>query len=272
MGVHTCFYQRLEETGAGGSRLLGRYRATRHTVGPWDTRYQHAGPPTALLVRAIERLDAGPGRPLVARVTAEILAPVPVSDLQVQAQVERPGRNVAWCTADLAPADAPQSPVMRLQAWVLRRTAEPLGLPDTPVDTPPGPGTPTPRPPTWAPGYLDAVAWQVVSGAFDRPGPAVVWTRLEVDVVDEETPSGLQRLAAVADSGSGISAVADPAALFFLNTDLTIHVHREPAGEQIWMDARTTLDSRGVGVARTTLGDADGSVGAAAQSLFVSPR
>jgi hypothetical protein len=271
VGEDRSFYQRLEETGVGGTTMLGHYRATGHTIGPWDDRHQHAGPPTSLLVRAIERLGHGPSRPLVTRATAEILAPVPVTDVHVRARVERPGRNVAWCTAELS-AGAASDPVMRMQAWVMRRAPAALDVPDTPVQPAPAAGTPTPRPPSWNPGYLDAVAWRVVEGGFAEPGPAVVWTRLTVTVVDGEEPSGMQRLASVADSGSGISAVAHPAALFFLNTDLTIHVHREPAGADIWMAAATTVDRAGVGLARTTVGDTAGSFGAAAQSLFVAPR
>ena len=32
----------------------GRFRSTGHTAGPWDVRSQHAGPPAALLGRALE--------------------------------------------------------------------------------------------------------------------------------------------------------------------------------------------------------------------------
>lgn len=270
--VSECFYERVEETDAGGLEVHGRFRSTHHTVGPWDRRHQHAGPPTALLVRALERLGAGPESPLPARVTVEILAPVPVSDLLVRARVDRPGRKVAWCTGEISPADEPDRPVVRLQAWLLRRTPEPLDLPATEPTEPPPAGVPVGRPEGWGEGYLDAVAWQVVDGGFTRPGPATVWTALRVDVVGGEEPSGVQRLAAVADSGSGISALGDPRSLLFVNTDLTLHLSREPQGEHIWMSARTTLDPHGIGVARTTLGDRTGAAGTSAQMLFVAPR
>jgi hypothetical protein len=268
----STFYLRLDESGRGGQSLVGRYRATPHTAGPWDRRLQHAGPPTALLVRAVERLDPGPALPLLARVTAEIMAPVPVADLTVSARVERAGRRVAWCTATLAAADDPDVVLMRLAAWVLRRTDEPLTVPHTAVEPAPSAGTPMARPDGWGPGYLDAVQWRFVAGEFGRPGPSTVWTRLAVDLVDGEPPSPTQRVAAVADSGSGISAVADPRALLFVNTDLSVHLVRAPAGEDVWMHAETTIDPHGVGLARTTLGDQHGSLGAAAQTLFVAPR
>ncbi len=61
--------------------------ATELTRGPWDPGAQHAGPPSALLGREIERLpDAGEFQ--VGRVTFEILRPVPIAPVAV----ERPGR------------------------------------------------------------------------------------------------------------------------------------------------------------------------------------
>jgi hypothetical protein len=267
-----AFYEPIDDPVAGGRQSQGRYRATAQTAGPWDAALQHAGPPTALLARAVERLETGPPRPLVARLAADIMAPLPVDEVVVRARVVRPGRRVAWCTAELSAAASPDVPLVRAHAWVLRREAAALELPETPVEAAPAPGVPTSRPPGWNPGYLDAVAWRLVEGAFDRPGAATVWTRLLVDLLPGEQPSGVQRVAAVADSGSGISAVATPAAMFFLNTDVTIHLVREPVGADIWMSARTTLDPAGVGLARTRLGDAEGALGSAAQTLFVAPR
>jgi hypothetical protein len=46
------------------------------TRGPWDPGAQHAGPPAALLGRAVERCEPRDGMQ-VGRITLEILAPVP---------------------------------------------------------------------------------------------------------------------------------------------------------------------------------------------------
>ena len=35
-----------------------RFRASRLTVGPWSPEHQHAGPPSALIARAVERAAA----------------------------------------------------------------------------------------------------------------------------------------------------------------------------------------------------------------------
>ena len=58
----------------------------------------------------------------------------------------------------------------------------------------------------------------------------------------------------------------------FVNTDLTIHLHREPDGEWVLLDSRTTLERAGLGLAHSRLHDERGPIGLAAQSLFVEAR
>ncbi len=129
-----------------------------------------------------------------------------------------------------------------------------------------------PRSEGWHPGYIDAVDWLWVEGSFEAPGPAAVWTRLAVDLVDGEDTDPIEHLVAVADAASGISAVASPARMLFVNTDLTLHLTREPVGDEIWMRAQTTLDAAGIGRTTGDLGDRGGAVAHSAQCLFVEPR
>ena len=66
------------------------FRATIHTQGPWDPQFQHGGPPAALLVRQLEACS--PRENLVlARVSIDILAPVPIETLTARACVLHPG-------------------------------------------------------------------------------------------------------------------------------------------------------------------------------------
>lgn len=279
-----AFYQRLDESAPGAAASTGVFRSTPFTRGPWDPRHQHASPPAALLVRAVERLGHGPDPGLVARATLEILGPIPVDDVRVEARVVREGRRIAWCEAAMYVArrvDAPhrgddpdpEQPVARLTAWRLRTLADPLPVPSTPVEpAPAADGAEVAVPEGWGRGYIDAVEWRWVDGTFERPGPATVWTRLRVAVVDDEPPTGVQRVLAVADSGSGVSAVADPRTLLFVNTELTVHLLRAPVGERVSISARTALDPAGVGLATAMLGDERGQVGTGAQSLFLDRR
>jgi Acyl-CoA thioesterase C-terminal domain len=196
----------------------------------------------------------------------------------------REGAKVALCEAALYPharVDAPHhaddpdpgEPIARMTAWRLRTTPGPLDVPPAALAAAPSAaGAEQDVPPGWGRGYLDAVEWCWVDGEFERPGPATVWTRLRVAVVDDEEPTGVQRVLAVADSGSGVSAVASPRDLLFVNTEVSVHLLRAPVGERIWMTASSALDPTGVGLATSTLGDERGQVGVGAQSLFVDRR
>ena len=59
------------------------------TRGPWDPDAQHAGPPAALLARALDLYEPRAGA-RIGRVTVEILAPVPIQPLTVSARAGRP--------------------------------------------------------------------------------------------------------------------------------------------------------------------------------------
>jgi hypothetical protein len=250
-----------------------RFVSTGNTVGPWAAGLQHAGPPSALVARAVERLPStvdGPAQ--VARLTVEILGAVPVADLTVRAAVARSGRSVELVEAELLAGDRA---VLRARAWRIRhaRLDLPPGARGAPEPAPPRPAASVPfTDPVWRGGYLDAVEWRFVSGTFERTGPATVWARQRVPLVAGEEPSPLQRLALIADSGNGISRVLEVGSWWFINTELTLHLHRAPAGAWMCLRARTVLGESGMGLAETLLYDERGPLGRGAQALMVGPR
>ena len=245
----------------------GRFRSTAHTRGPWDPRSQHAGPPAALLGRALERCEPREDM-LLARLTFEILAPVPVADLELEARKVRPGRSVELLEAEMR---ADGRTVMTVRGWrVLGARSPTAGVPQPP---PPRPVEETPLPAEWETfGYGHAMELRFAAGGWDIPGPATAWSRLRVGVVAGEEPTGLQRVLAIADSGNGVAGVLPLSDYLYINPELTVHVLREPRGEWICLDARTAIVEGAAGLARSTLSDEDGMVAAGAQSLLVAPR
>ena len=246
----------------------GRWSSTVHTTGPWDARFQHGGPPSALLGRAVEQC-APRDDAFVARMTVEILGPVPVGELQVRSRVLRPGRSVELVEAVLS-ADGRDA--ARAAAWRVRRT-EQEGVPPRHAAPPPLPDVQPAALPSggWVDGYLSAVEWRFVEGRFDVQGPATVWSRLLHPLVPDEEPSPLQRVLAVADSGNGLSSELD-LSWHFINPELTVHLHREVVGDWVCVAAQTAISRGGAGLATTVLSDLDGPVGVGAQSLLVAPR
>ena len=248
----------------------GRFRPTQHTAGPWGPDSQHGAPPAALLARAIERLDRETPR-VVGRFTMELLGPVPVAPVRVEASVLRPGRTVELCEAVLYDERRDRA-CAKATAWLFPESAD--GPADEPTPLPHGPddGVTHERPPGWSPGYMEAVDWRWAEGAVTQPGPAVVWMRPNVPLVDDEPLSPLQRLLVCADSGNGASAALDTREWTFLNTDLSVHILRPPTGEWVCLSAETVLGGGSVGIACARLHDERGLTARSAQALLLARR
>lgn len=245
----------------------GVVRATDHTVGPWAATDQHGGPPSALLVRAMEQvLPAGGG--FLARVSVDLLGAVPVGELEVAATVVRPGRSVQLAVATLS---AGGRDVARAAGW-WHRSGDTAAVATGTRAAPPLPPGPDPDDSSWTGGYLRAMEWRRVTGDFAEPGPAVVWARMRLPLVAGEEPSPTQRVLVAADSGSGVGSTLPLDSWLYVNTELTVHLLRPPAGEWVCLDAVTTIGPTGAGYAVTTLSDGTGEVGRGAQALLVRPR
>lgn len=248
----------------------GCWRATAYTLGPWGGGTQHAGPPSALLARVLE--SHGERRDLpIFRMAVEILRPVPATLLEVRGRSVRAGRNVELLEGSVR---ADGNEVMRGSAWRVRPQSGGIGEGTL------GPAMAGRESGREVPffdvglerGYHTAMEARFVEGSFLEPGPAKAWARMRVSLVPDEAPSPLQRVLAFADSGNGMSAVVDPREHLFVNTDLVVHLLRQPEGEWIGMDARTTMEPDGIGLAETVLHDERGPIGRGAQCLFVAPR
>jgi hypothetical protein len=241
------------------------------TRGPWDPGAQHAGPPAGLLGRAIEGLD-GADEFHVGRVTFEILRPVPIGPVRVEAEVVRPGRSVQLVEASLF---GEEGELIKARAWRIRKgeVEIPAGLLST--ETPPGPGEGSEAEffeTGQDAGYHTAMEWRAVRGGFLEPGPATFWMRMGCELVAGEEPTPLQRTLVIADIGNGISAVLAHGRYLFINVELSVHLERLPAGEWVCVDAVTLPRPTGVGTAESVLYDERGRIGRAVQALLIAKR
>ncbi len=80
-----------------------------------------------------------------------------------------------------------------------------------------------------------------------------MWGRMRHALVRGEEPTGLQRILVLADSGNGVSSVLPGTDWAFINPELTVHLAAEPQGEWLCLDAQTSLDARGFGLAASRL-------------------
>jgi hypothetical protein len=248
-----------------------RFIPTALARGPWSPDALHGGPPAALLARAIEQFAAERAM-FVARITLELLRPVPLAPLHIQTRLVRPGRKVQLIEASL---HSDTHEVAR--ATGLRIRQEPVHLPaDLPMApvhvAPPEAGSAATQLPEFLDGFhTHGVEHRFVNGQLALPGPATDWIRLLVPVVTDEEPTPLLRVCAAADFGNGASQIL-PRSHTYINPDLTIYLHRYPRGEWVCIDAVTRVEEDGIGLAESRLLDREGTIGRALQSLIVEQR
>ena len=239
------------------------------TRGPWDPAAMHGGPPAALLARAVERCDPGPAD-FVARLTVELLRPVPLLPLTVSARSTRPGKMVHWVEAILRAGDVEVARAvgLRLRTVTGSPVAEP---PSVAALAGPDAGTTLDLDPDRirGVGYWSANDILMVGGTFLVPGPGQAWLRLNVPVVAGEDPTPAQRVAAAADFASGVGNPLDVTIGAAINADLTIAMHRPLSGDWIGLDSRAWADSQGTGMAEAVIHDLRGPIGRSVQCLLV---
>ncbi|MFP8885408.1 thioesterase family protein [Streptomyces mangrovi] len=249
----------------------GRYASGPATAGPWSPKWQHGGPPSALLGRAMERHEPRPGF-RIARVTVELPRPVPVADLHVSVRTVRSGRHVELLEGEI---DSGGETVMLARAW--RMAASP---PDTPSlrsapSAPPLPGAQPEHTMAGAhlAGYIAAMEWRFEPGTgFDTPGPGTAWARQLVPLLAgcEDTP--LTRALTVADSSWAVAFELDHHRRLVINTDVTLALHRDPVGEWLCLRSATDASPHGSGLAVGRLDDTAGDCGRVVQTLLVGRR
>lgn len=253
----------------------GVFTATAATRGPWSDQHQHGSPPAALLGRAIERAFDTSLR--VVRLTVAFHKPIAIASYRVSVETVRGGRKVTSARAYLVPAEEPSAkPVASADAILIRRAEF---VAEGPAMVAPEDGRPRPNecPPFVFPffrnpvGYQTAMESKVMYGRFGEAQMGL-WMRMRIPLLPGETPTPLQRAACAGDSGNGVSVGVDITRYTFVNPDVTMTLMREPVGEWIGLDARTTFASDGIGLADTYLLDERGPIGRATQPLLLEPK
>jgi hypothetical protein len=240
------------------------------TAGPWGPQVQHAGPPSALLARQLERYQPRPGHRL-GRVAVDILAPVPVAPLRLTVESVRQGKRVELLQAS---AQAEGRTVLIARAWRLVGASADFPARRPSDDAKAVAVEPAAQdaalPDGWhRDGYMSAIDWSFEEGGFAEYGPARAWARPRLALVDGEAMTPWQRVLTVADSGSGISVCAPPAEHPAINCDLSVVLDRDPVGDWIGLDSQTTAVAGEGAMTRTTIFDPTGTAGLATQTLVV---
>ncbi|WP_067672745.1 thioesterase family protein [Nocardia miyunensis] len=263
-----AYYEPLGEDERGE-----RLSSTDLTRGTWGDM-QHGGPPSALLARALETCEPRAGARL-SRIVVDLLGPVPVTPVWVSARVERPGGKIELLSAVMSAASSSGEPypVARASAWRMRQSdtteiqrsfAEPL--------RPVAEGKTLPGTKSYTTGYVSTIDWRWLTEPVAPQGAGESWLRSTADLVQGEKMSPTQHLIAVADNANGVGSKANIRKWTFLNTDLTIHLHRVPDGEWVGIRAEAAYGPDGVGATIGMLFDTQGPVASIAQSVLLQRR
>ena len=234
------------------------------TRGPWDRRFQHGGPPSALLATALMQ---GVEAMSLARITLEFLRPVPIAPLRIEVEEVTEGRTVRRRRARLF-----------AEREVLQAVA--LFIRDEPGE---GEifGDPWPRPEEqpsfvfpffpWKTGYQTAVDVRVIDRPWGKT-PTRCWARSRVPLIAGQETLPEAHALILADAESGMGPPVDPLEWTYLNPDLTVYFGRRPVEGWIGLDIRSFAGDTGAGLAEARLRDERGVFGRSAQSLVVQKR
>ena len=263
--------------GADLKRVDAIFRVEGHRVipgpnaaGPWDPRMQHGSAPASLVVWAAEAIPtAVPMR--IARVTIDLMRPVPLTELALETEVLREGRKIQLCAVKLK-----SDGIVVVGATVLKvrrhAPALPPGIADLAVELP-GPEASVPEPADFSTSpFVKCVSLRAARGRFGVPGPGAIWYRVDQPLVEGAAISQAMRAVVAADFCNGTSAALDFRHWTFINADLTVNFAREPVGEWILLDAESWIGPEGAGLAMARLADRSGYFGRVVQSLVVEKR
>lgn len=246
------------------------FQPTELCRGPWHVDHCHAGPPSGLAARAMERLL--PEQRLT-RLTIDLIRPVPHAGFRVEAELTRQGRSVSTASGRILDADGGVRATFngmlmaRFPSVAVPTHQSSIG---TPEEALPG-GFAIEETAHGQTSFIDATEMKYPRGHSPDPGPTSLWMKT-VPLLAGEQASPFQRICPLADCGNAFGRNADPWDIVtFANADLSVVLHRDPVGDWLGSHAVSYWESDGIGLADAQLFDRHGSVGRALQTLVLRP-
>ncbi|WP_171210979.1 thioesterase family protein [Ruegeria sp. HKCCA5426] len=252
-------------------RSDGAFVGNEAARGPWSPDHCHAGPVTGLVARAAET-EVGPEK-MLTRLTIDMLRPMPLAGLRVAAETTRHTKTMATTRVtvhDLDDTLCATATTMHL----VRRNLGPV--PNVAVPPPQFEGAvigPFPIGETRhnLGGFANHTEILYPKGVSFGPGPKAIWMRAP-SLLSDEVQSPIQALCPLADCANGLSWNAPTTEMGFMNTDLTVQIHREPVSDWLASDSICHWQSSGIGLSQAVLYDTEGPIGAALQTLVLFPQ
>jgi hypothetical protein len=263
----------MEAVDGGGAALYvtdgEHFVPTALTAGPWDPEAQFGGAPAALLATLIDETPSLV--PLqVARLTVDLLRPVPLRPLTADRAVVREGKRIQVIQASLRAGgvEVARASALRVRIADLGDIELPGPEGGAPIRAPERAGQGAPA----GAGHPDAerplsgrepeasahpveYLHRPCGGFFPNPS----WLRLRAAVIAGQPAAPIARLAYLADHASGFGNHRG-VPLVGINADLSLNVVRYPSDGWICLSGRGWTSPAGIGQVQATLSDAAGVV------------
>jgi hypothetical protein len=243
-----------------------RFIPTPACRGPWDPQSLHGRVIVGLLGFELEQKHGDPDF-IPARLTVDMYRLPNFAPIEVTTRVVRAGGRIKVVDAEFISDGVSMG---RASCQFLRRTANPEGV----IWSPPNWDAPMPEdidPPADRPGMGGMWATRPITGGFGSLGRRRTWMSEVRDLVEGVPLTPFQRIAVSADFASPFANASDQG-LSYINTDVTVYLHRLPVAEWIGFEAVNHQATDGVAIGECFLYDREGPIGAATVAALAQRR
>ena len=226
--------------------------------GPWDPKSLHGRVVVGLLGREIERRHGDPEF-MPARLTVDMYRLPDLSPVEVVTRVVRDGKRIKVIDAEFISAGVP---VARATCQLLRRTQNPedrIWSPP-PWDAPSPADIAAPDDPRRSLGGM----WEIrpISGAMGTLGKRQLWMAEVRELIGGEPWTPFARVAVGCDFASPFANAGDQG-LAYINSDVTLYLHRTPVTKWVGYEVVNHGATDGVAIGECFLHDERGPIGSA---------
>ena len=226
--------------------------------GPWSPKMLHGRVIAGLLAFEIEQQHGDPDM-LPARLTVDMYRAPDFSPIVIKTSVARSGHRIKVIDAEFISNGVSMA---RASCMFLRRTANPPGT----VWQPPQWSVPLPDQLPPQERFPDGTGptWNIrnISGGWGVCAQRRVWMSELRELVEGFALTPFTRIGLISDFASPCANIGD-APLGFINTDVTVYLHRLPRGEWIGMESINHRATEGVAIAECFIYDTEGAIGSA---------
>jgi len=221
--------------------------------GPWDPKSLNGRAVVALCGFQIEQAYALDDY-MPARLTVDMYRLPGFAPIEIRTNVVRDGKRIKVIDAEFVSEGV--SYARATSQWLLRGdNAVPR------VWSPPSWEVPDPETLSVAPNRLNSsFSMRPITGGIGTFGQKRVWLREHLDLVAGTPLSPFMRVAGAADLANPF-ANSGEGGLGYINSDVTLYLHRLPRGEWIGMEVVNHHATDGVAIGQVVLYDREGAIG-----------